>query len=157
MAKKIIDVKSIAQEVPVFTTLDPGKDGAFAHWKMGKLNHAGMLDSGEWREEPPYELLIAEQPVIYPNSPVPPSDVVTLALTAGAQAEKISQGGKILWVTAREWKGQIPKAVHHKRAIGALSGAEMAYLELWLSTIPESKRHNVIDAVALGLWALDRI
>lgn len=52
----------------------------------------------------------------------------------------------------REWKGQTPKEIHVARTARKLSAAEMATLE----PCPESLRHNVLDAVGIGLWALGR-
>lgn len=54
----------------------------------------------------------------------------------------------------REWKGQVPKEIHHARALRKLSPPETVVLEQ--TKVPPSLRHNVLDAVALGLWALKR-
>lgn len=51
-------------------------------------------------------------------------------------------------VLPREWKGNVPKRVHHDRARLALTAEERALVE-WADL-------DVADGVALGLWALGR-
>jgi hypothetical protein len=55
-------------------------------------------------------------------------------------------------VAPRTWKGNIPKAIHNERVLGALTAAERA-------TLPKRPRakdfdHNMIDAVGIALWQL---
>jgi hypothetical protein len=56
----------------------------------------------------------------------------------------------------REWKGQAPKEVTHNRAKGALSVPEFRIL-FDAEKAAGSKAHNLIDAVALGLFHLGRL
>ena len=48
-----------------------------------------------------------------------------------------------------QWKGQVPKAAHHKRIRAALSEAERALL-------PNASEHDALDAAGIGLFALGR-
>ncbi len=52
-----------------------------------------------------------------------------------------------------EWKGQMSKEACQGRIIGRLSAAE---LEIVMSVSPPSLRHNVFDAVGIGLFRLGR-
>lgn len=52
-------------------------------------------------------------------------------------------------VLPREWKGNVPKRVHHERVRDQLDAAEAAVVQ-WGDL-------DVLDAVALGLWAVGRV
>lgn len=83
-------------------------------------------------------------------------DLVKL-LVIGAQlagATQIAFGSSIHSYHPHEWKGQLPKSVHHERIKKRLSPAELDRIEL-----PKAKTlaHNVWDAVALGLYHLGRV
>jgi hypothetical protein len=55
--------------------------------------------------------------------------------------------------TPSAWKGQVPKSVHHARILAALSYEEQSRIP----KLPTSKLHNVLDAVALGLFHVGRV
>lgn len=55
------------------------------------------------------------------------------------------------------WKGQVPKAIHHKRMEAALTPEERIVLRNCLLKVPGPVQHNLKDAVALGLWKLGRL
>ena len=48
-----------------------------------------------------------------------------------------------------QWKGSVPKPIHNKRTLDALSIKE--------KTLFDTTDHNVIDAVGIGLFALGRV
>jgi len=52
-------------------------------------------------------------------------------------------------VKPREWKGQVPKDVHHARLVKTLTPDEMAMVE---RAAPPSLRHNVLDAIGIGKY-----
>jgi hypothetical protein len=56
--------------------------------------------------------------------------------------------------TPYAWKGNKTKDEHHPEIIAKLDPYERKRLEQALSNIPQGKRHNVIDAIGLGLYAL---
>lgn len=101
-----------------------------------------------------------EKPQIYraTKSQGDPNDLITLAVMVGQYWERASSRGAIscLLVLPSEWKGQVPKQIHEKRILGALSGQELSRVP-GRSELAASKRHNVIDAVGLGLWKLGRL
>ena len=80
-------------------------------------------------------------------------DLFRVAATAGALAFAFDvPGNTVKFVRPPEWKGQVPKRVHHARALTVLSAREQSRI---YST--PKVHHNVMDAVAMGLWARRRI
>jgi hypothetical protein len=98
-----------------------------------------------------------ESQVIYPHSKADPNDILTLAREAGRVAGSCAAAGAtVRWVKPAEWKGQLPKDVCHRRVRALLTDEERAILTRDCRGMPASKRHNVLDAVGIGLWALGR-
>lgn len=81
-----------------------------------------------------------------------PNDLVDVALVAGAAGVKF--GPTVLFVRPREWKGSRPKKADHALTLSRLSPDELA--ELDQVDAPKSLRHNVLDAIGMGLWKLGR-
>lgn len=80
-------------------------------------------------------------------------DLFLVAATAGALVMAFNLPHTTAeFVRPPEWKGQLPKPVHHQRAWAVLTGAEQG--RVFATT---KNRHNVLDAVAMGLWALRRL
>lgn len=109
-----------------------------------------------------------------------PQDLMALAwsgaLLAGAY---VGAGAALVEYTPREWKGSVPKPVHHKRLWEVLAPGERALLggpvtiviidaacrkgglSKWsrpgASYYPRSfELHNILDAVGLGLFHIGR-
>src|SRR6185312_16842694 len=112
--------------------------------------------------EVPRAVLI-ECPQVYRHhlSKGDPNDLIKLAVGVGRYAEFFeNRGAKVALVLPAEWKGQIPKEVHHARVMSALTRHEAAKLLEGCKFVADGKRHNVMDAVALAkagfekrLWA----
>ncbi len=132
--------------------IDPGEKPGFAWFEDGVLTACAfaMLDC-----EGPDELAI-EHPTIYPQSPVPPNDIIELAITAGRQAERYGNNAAITWYRPREWKGTRPKNIVDAHIRAVMSQREINTLDKYCATIPKSYRHNVIEAVGIGLKHLRR-
>ena len=99
--------------------------------------------------------VVCELPQVYPHSKVDPNDLVRLAVRVGelkALAEHM--GATVTLVLPRQWKGSVPKTIHGRRIQGQLSPWERGIY----SAVPcaASKRHNVLDAIGLGIWFLQR-
>lgn len=102
-------------------------------------------------EFPSYELahefcLVVEEPIVYPNSPVPPNDLMKVALTAGMFAG-------LPWARAcsyypSQWKGQVDKATHHRRLL---------HLHPEYGNKLRDADHNAMDAFGLGLYHLQQM
>lgn len=80
-------------------------------------------------------------------------DLLKLAALIGAYVTAAGLStSRISFVLPPEWKGNVPKDIHHKRIRGDLTQKELAVLDRYGQTIPASLMHNVMDAVGLGKW-----
>lgn len=106
----------------------------------------------------PPDLLVHELMQVYETKRQKgdPADLIELAGVSGAVVGTLDPRRAISYLP-REWKGQIGKEVHHPRARSKLSEQEAATLDRCLESVPVSLRHNVMDAVALGLFQLKRL
>lgn len=128
------------------------------------------------------DLVIVEQPEYQGarSNGARPIDLMNLAwagaLVAGSFAGR--DGCPIIAVGPRQWKGSMPKPVHHMKVLAALSVAEQRVLPGDAIARVKAAReagartrwakpgasyygrwtgHNLLDAVALGLWHLGRL
>ena len=109
----------------------------------------GRLLSPEW--------LIIEVPQAYGvGAKVDPNKLALLTLLAGVLIGTMPDAK---WKTPkpREWKGQVPKEVMNTRTLNALTPAEHTRMIHHLQDVPKSVRHNVWDAIGIGLWASKRL
>lgn len=83
-----------------------------------------------------------------------PNDLIAVAVTVGRIAAEVGAGGEVHFARPHEWKGSVPKDVMVKRIESKLLTCEAEILHA--AKIPRAKRHNAIDAIGLGLWALRR-
>ena len=82
------------------------------------------------------------------------NDLILLAEVAGAACGVIGALADEP-VTARSWKGQVPKDIMHARVLGRLTQEEAAAVD-GVKT-PGGLRHNFLDAVGIGLWRAGRL
>ena len=75
-----------------------------------------------------------------------PADLLKLNIVAGHLGTE--------WVAPSTWKGFCPKSIHQPRILKALTDQERA---LVMGCMPASLRHNVVDAVGIGLYYLGRL
>lgn len=99
------------------------------------------------------DILVLEQmtPRDLPNA----ADLIAVSHT-GAFVAGALRPVVLLYPTASEWKGSVPKRIHHPRIAAKLSDAERAVVAETAVRVPASLLHNVWDAVGLGLWGLRR-
>lgn len=144
--------------------IDPGKrTGAAVFWQ-NDLWSAFYFDRSKAFDELPIVpflpvIIIIEKPWIYPLGlgKGDPNDLIDLAIFAGEIAgwyRARLAGVEIVFVAPRTWKGTVPKAIHNERVLAALTADERKIL-------PKHARakgfdHNMIDAVGLALWQLER-
>lgn len=162
-------------------TIDPGLRGTgVAIWLDGKLVNAAYVESAEQKRRGPVAWvamaaavedhvwehmdneeedcaheLVMEVPQIYgPEiSKADPDDLLQLAGVDGAIARALRFGCPVVGYRPREWKGQTPKAIHNRRVENALSLAELDTFQ----RCPSHLRHNILDAVGIGLFHLGRL
>ncbi len=104
--------------------------------------------------------VVIEMPFIYPHgrSKADPNDVVTLAYWAGRLVERAA-GAWALPVTEihpRTWKSTTDPDIVCVRIIEKLSIPERKIYFACADAIKEGQRHNVADAIGLGLYELGR-
>lgn len=107
--------------------------------------------------------IVIEQPQHYQPrfSKGDPQDLAMLSLLCGAILSEIPAHSQRL-IYPREWKGTIPKRtklddyVIHKRNLQELRLYERATYLKELDRVPAGLRHNVADAVGIGLWAIEK-
>jgi len=142
--------------------IDPGEHTGWAVY--GSLSVYGPLSRllACGLGMPPVEAaarVVIELPQVYPQHPVPPNDLITLAFLAGRYAGKTKQDAEVSTVFPHQWKGNLPKDVCAARVRMKLTPeerdvADAAFKE---GRIPAAQRHNVMDAVGIGLSALGRV
>lgn len=147
------------------TAIDPGRTSGWAQFVGHRLQAAGTFADRAyppaWRHADQW--LVIEVPRIYPHGrgKGDPNDIVELALTAGEiRGHYRAQGCRVVETHPRTWKGQVPKDIHHARVLAALAPEELRALaplaKRVTKTHPHGFDHNMLDAVALGLWFLKR-
>ena len=145
--------------------IDPGKRSGVALFRRAlladdwRLVEALTMIEREILERPRQllgdVLVVIELPVIYPTRKTPPADLIDLAVMVGdLRGFYRRHGFEVRLVTPRNWKGTVPKSIHNKRTLAALTPEERALL-------PRRPRardydHNMLDAVGLGLWGTKR-
>jgi hypothetical protein len=100
---------------------------------------------------------VVELPQVYRRSRADPDDLIRLAFAAGMLASKYES---CRTVRPHDWKGSVPKLasrawdryIVHQRTLEILSVEEQGIYLPALDRIPAYLRHNVCDAVGLGLW-----
>lgn len=144
----------------MIVAIDPGRCTGWAITDGGGCVHdAGVttVDRGL-----PFALhgatLVIEVPQVYraAMSKGNPNDLIKVAIEVGRWIERARiVGADVIEVHPATWKGQIPKEVHHARILRELRPEELARLGGCMA-LPESKRHNAMDAVGLALWRAGR-
>jgi hypothetical protein len=146
--------------------VDPSiRNAGWAEYSNGRLTSCGL-----WRTKTPWprclvelselagafaaqtapHVLVVEWPQVY-GGKRNHHDLLKLAASVGVVAGTFVLP-KLELVEPRIWKGRTEKSLHARHAVGVLSAKERAVLSA--CGAPPSLMHNVIDAVALGLWAL---
>jgi len=74
-------------------------------------------------------------------------DLMDVSVVAGAMRAHT-------YYAPSDWKGAVPKEIHQPRILAALDDEEKAMVE---RVKPAKLRHNAIDAVGIGLYALGRM
>ncbi len=138
-------------------SIDPGIDTAWAMWRVDGSLHSCEL-SDKWHTYMVTRAII-ECPQVYPGTPAKQAnDLITLAVMVGRyQAHFMERSIPVTLVPPHKWKGATPKDIHNARVLGRLTDAERTVYHKASMSLPASKRHNVIDSIGIGLYALKRL
>jgi len=158
---------------PRLISIDPGSDGCgVALWstddqtliRAGYIKtedqHLGLLGGrvittlrDEWEENNTHVSAhaVVELPKIYDRrtSKADPADLIKLATVSGAMAALFRS---YEFVVPRDWKGQMPKEVVQSRLHRDMPADAFMRME----PCPKGVRHNVYDAMGIGLWWLKK-
>lgn len=139
--------------------IDPGTVTGWALFTSAKrLLACGLNDPSacRWHVPSAFSKVVIERPKIYPGGRTKnPNDVLSVAINAGEWAGRYKhQGCEIEYVEPSGWKGQTPKEIQHRRDWARLSLEEQDVVSAAGKSMPASKRHNMLDAVGIGLWAV---
>lgn len=158
-------------------SIDPGVTCCgWALWKGNELFECGLSRTKaktieervqdqkfrwHWRIE--IDKLVIEKPEIYQQRfwKGDPRDLIDLAMVVGGIIGANSFFADVKTVFPKQWKKQVPKHITEKRVLEKLSPKEKGILATpevigEPHTAPPSLRHNLIDAVGIGLWSLKR-
>ncbi len=132
--------------------IDPGARtgwAAFGLYASGwQLQGAGVVTpDAEFAHR--MDLTVIENPVIYPNSRARPADILKLARIVGRYEERFKDSYVEL-VEPRKWKGTVDGDIMVRRIEAAMTPYEKEVLAAYKG----GYRHNAVDAVGLGKWAL---
>jgi hypothetical protein len=101
--------------------------------------------------------LVIERPQVYGyEGKADPNDLALVTLIVGTVVGAVQQYDDLRLPYPAVWKGQVPKDIMEQRMWSILGEAETRALRQSVEDVPPSVRHNVYDAVQLGLWALGR-
>lgn len=104
-------------------------------------------------------VFVSEYPQVYTDGMrlrkrADPQDLLWLATTVGALASE-SGAGEVRTAMPREWKGTVPEAIFARRIYDTLAPAERTlYDDMDLG---DDVKHNVLEGIGVGLWALGRL
>ncbi len=98
------------------------------------------------------DFVVIENPVIYPNSRARPADILKLARIVGRYEERFASRTRhpVQLVEPRQWKGTIDGDIMVARIEAAMTEAD----RITLAGYRGGYRHNAVDAIGLGYWAL---
>lgn len=144
----------------MFVTIDPGLDSGWALFDVTGLRACGLGDPRRHRLHVIENIDDAyiELPEIRRRGKARPNDIRTLAVNAGVWKGTYQVFGVVVHeVPPNTWKGgPVPKEISHPKIYGALREDEKLILADAGRGIAPSKRHNIIDAVGIGLWVQKR-
>jgi hypothetical protein len=143
----------------VILAIDPGVDSGWAIFFQGMLVACGLGGAPKPLPER-FDLLIVEHPVVYPGGRTKdPNAIVKLAINAGMWMGRYeSRASNTQFIFPRDWKGTIDGDLCNRRTWAKLDDGERQVLDDAVRTqkIPAKKRHNVLDAIGIGLHASGR-
>lgn len=144
-------------------TIDPGtKHIAWAAFEDSRLVRCDLVAT----EDSAFEKLsvvrgdvevLIELPQVYQAAhwKGDPNDLINLATVVGQIKWAMHNARHVKTVLPHDWKGTVPKSVMGARITERLDDDE----ERIFRACPcgTAVRHNVIDAIGIGLWALGRL
>jgi hypothetical protein len=141
--------------------IDPGKATGWAYFRNHILVMSGVIPFDISMTVPfatwSVDEVIIEKPVIYDPKrwEGDPNDLISVAIVAG-YIGGIVNCRNVKWITPQRWKGNRPKNVDHRHTMSLLSTEEKEVIKEDWKGVLKSQKHNMIDAIGIGLWYLRR-
>lgn len=144
-------------ETDMLIAIDPGDQAGVALFEDSKLVRVELVRAAvdrAWKwDGPTGTKVVCEAPQVRHEDKMKMKHLLTLAVTTGYLIGAM-QPVSIHRVVPREWKGQRPKTVDNQLTLRLLSDQERQVLDR--SNVSRGMRHNLLDAIGLGLWELKR-
>lgn len=134
-------------------TIDPCEDPGSGKMGIARFVDKELVYCGNTLDGHAADVVLVELPEVYLQSPGDPNILIRMAFTAGMVAANVPCV-TISTVLPKEWKGQVPKEVHNNRTMATLTKREVGVFSA--CAVKPALRHNVLDAIGLGLWYLKR-
>jgi hypothetical protein len=128
--------------------------GPTAWWTMAGEAVNAFRNATAWFPGVAPVVFVTEVPQVYRfgNRKVDPDDLIQLAGVGGAVGASLKPAAAHGYYP-RQWKGSVDKDVMVRRILGRLSRAERAAI----APCTASLKHNVVDAIGIGLHHLGRL
>lgn len=147
--------------------IDPGADTGWAVFdSCRRLASCGLYDGEKNTTLPVIELgtrVLVERSLLRPFGERNPNSIVKLATSSGEWGGKFMQlGGFVEYLTPNDWKGSTKKVTDHARTWSKLDGKEQGIVDAYFKAahgrdgLALSRRHNVLDAIGIGLFGVGR-
>jgi hypothetical protein len=146
-------------------TADPGKH--HVGWAIFDGNRLATCGLDQWKAGEYAELKVErilenirataliELPVASRGRTVDANDLIDVAITVGRVVQALGPHTTVELIPPRDWKGTVDPDVMIERIKNRLAPDEG--INLQNVQLKSSLRHNVIDAIGLGLWRLNRL
>lgn len=153
--------------------IDPGKkatgwaivhNGEFKVAGLSRINTSSAVKAAKHHakeicsvaiEHNPDSIILEVPQVFVASGKGNPAHLVDLALLGGYIIGFLAPAFPkivIKTVLPQEWKGSIPKDVHHRRLLKEMDSKSRKKLETCLDSAIKSLQHNIIDAYGLALY-----
>ena len=142
--------------------IDPGQDTGWALFNSSERLEGCGLGEPKTGDHLCIERILVECPRLRPRGEKNPNAILTLARNAGQWGGRLERLGPVEFILPNEWKGSAPKDVSHARIWAKLDDAEKGIVDDAFRAHPgrngmaPSRRHNVLDALGIGLWGVGR-
>jgi len=140
--------------------IDPGTDTGWALFTSERRLLACGL--GEPTEVESLDEILIECPKLRPRGEKNPNAILLVARSAGEWGGRYWGRGLVTYLLPNDWKGNTPKTISHARIWSKLDAKEQGIVDAAFKAAPgrnglaPSKRHNVLDALGIGLHGVGR-
>lgn len=148
-------------------SIDPGvrnlgwchaHDGTIVAAGCSKLAPRGRLEDNarlHAHHVPTGEVCVLESMEVHRDRPGTPQDLIDVQTVGCLVAASVAR--TVHLYRPREWKGNVPKSIHHPRLVLALTGTEREIVHSAAHAAGKNNAKEVWDAVGLALFHLGRI